>query len=127
MCISSGASVSGAQRNSKVSPAIARFVPVALIGSVGEIYETVGALVVPMPIPAQVLTGLTTHASPVSALRSMPQGPGSSRDFRLRRRLAVPHLPQGAPNSPRLANLVSYSLDRRIDAYSRAAGIRYTR
>ncbi|HEY5116030.1 MAG TPA: reverse transcriptase domain-containing protein [Nakamurella sp.] len=80
-----------------------------------------------MPIPAQVLTGLTTHASPVSALRSMPQGPGSSRDFRLRRRLAVPHLPQGAPNSPRLANLVSYSLDRRIDAYSRAAGIRYTR
>jgi hypothetical protein len=36
MCISSGASVSGAYRNSNVNPAISRFVPVAVIGSVGE-------------------------------------------------------------------------------------------
>ena len=36
MCISSGASVSGAYRNSKVSPAIVRTCPVSVIGSVGE-------------------------------------------------------------------------------------------
>ena len=34
----------------------------------------------------------------------------------------LPHLPQGAPSSPHLANLVAFSLDRRLDAYARAAG-----
>ncbi len=92
----------------------------------GRIWGVLRAAGYPEPV-AHLLAGLTTHVSPVSALRSMPSGPDPSRDFRLRRRLAAPHLPQGAPSSPQLANLVAYSLDRRIDAYSRAAGIRYTR
>jgi RNA-directed DNA polymerase len=92
----------------------------------GRIWGVLRAAGYPEPV-AHLLAGLTTHAAPVSALRSMPRGPDSARDFRLRRRLATPHLPQGAPSSPQLANLVAYSLDRRIDAYSHAAGIRYTR
>ena len=36
MCISSGASVSGANRNSNVRPAMSRFVPVTVMPSVGE-------------------------------------------------------------------------------------------
>lgn len=41
--------------------------------------------------------------------------------------LAVPHLPQGAPTSPQLANLVAYSLDRRLAALANRWGAGYTR
>jgi len=92
----------------------------------GRIWGVLRSAGYPEPV-VHLLTGLTTHASPVSALSAMPSGPDPSRDFRLRRRLAAPHLPQGAASSPQLANLVAFSLDRRLDAYARAAGLRYTR
>jgi hypothetical protein len=92
----------------------------------GRIWGVLRAAGYPEPV-AQVLAGLTTHASPVAALRAMPAGRDVARDFRLRRRLAAPHLPQGAPTSPQLANLVTYSLDRRLAAYAHTAGARYTR
>lgn len=92
----------------------------------GRIWGVLRAAGYPEPV-AQLLAALTTHATAVPALSSMPVGPDRSRDFRLRRRLADPHLPQGAPTSPQLANLVAYSLDRRLDAYARASGARYTR
>src|SRR5262249_4018480 len=38
-----------------------------------------------------------------------------------------PHLPQGAPTSPALANLCTHRLDCRLDALARAVGGRYTR
>ena len=71
----------------------------------GRIWGVLRAAGYPEPV-AHLLTGLTTHASPVSALNAMPAGRDAARDFRLRRRLAAPHLPQGAPTSPQLANLV---------------------
>ncbi|MGJ0119213.1 reverse transcriptase family protein [Williamsia sp. MIQD14] len=37
------------------------------------------------------------------------------------------HLPQGAPTSPALANLVMRTLDRRITGYARRHGLVYTR
>ena len=80
----------------------------------------------PEPV-AHLLTGLTTHATPVAVLTAMPRGPDPSRDFRLRRRLAAPHLPQGASTSPQVANLVLHSLDRRLAALAEAADVRYTR
>lgn len=80
----------------------------------------------PEPV-AHLLTGLTTHATPVAVLASMPSGRDPSRDFRLRRRLAAPHLPQGASTSPQLANLVLFSLDRRLAALAESAGATYTR
>lgn len=92
----------------------------------GRIWGVLRSAGYPEPV-AYVLTGLTTHASSASALARMPPGPDRSRDFRLRRRLAAPHLPQGAPASPYLANLVTYSLDRRLAAYAEAAGAAYTR
>jgi retron-type reverse transcriptase len=76
---------------------------------------------------AHLVAGLTTHATPVSALTKMPLGPDAARDFRLRRRLAAPHLPQGAPTSPQMANLVAFALDRRLAAYAEASGAVYTR
>ncbi len=40
---------------------------------------------------------------------------------------AAPHLPQGAPTSPALANLCAYRLDCRIAALARSTGADYTR
>jgi hypothetical protein len=39
----------------------------------------------------------------------------------------VPHLPQGAPTSPALANLCTWRLDARLSALAAAAGAVYTR
>ncbi|SDO90699.1 Retron-type reverse transcriptase [Nakamurella panacisegetis] len=78
----------------------------------------------PEPV-AHLLTGLCTQATPVDVLRRMPSGHPAA--FRLRRKLAEPHLPQGAPTSPHLANLAAFGLDRRLAAYASRIGARYTR
>jgi RNA-directed DNA polymerase len=41
--------------------------------------------------------------------------------------LGIPHLPQGAPTSPCIANLCALHLDLRLDALSNALGGQYTR
>lgn len=71
---------------------------------------------------AHTLTGLCTNVVPRSVWEAAPQP-----DPRLGRRLATPHLPQGAPASPALANLCAYGLDRRLDRLARSVGARYTR
>jgi RNA-directed DNA polymerase len=38
-----------------------------------------------------------------------------------------PHLPQGAPTSPALANLIAYHLDCRLSGLAKASGAQYTR
>jgi len=45
----------------------------------------------------------------------------------LRAALRRPHLPQGAPTSPALANLCAFRLDLRLHAYCGRVGARYTR
>lgn len=68
---------------------------------------------------AHALTALATNAAPVDVCDAAP--------FSLRRRLRTPHLPQGAPTSPALANLVAFRLDRRFAGLAAAAGATYTR
>jgi RNA-directed DNA polymerase len=68
---------------------------------------------------AHVLTGLCTNAVPPDA--------SVAGHFRLARRLATPHLPQGAPTSPALANLAAFRLDCRLTGLAAAVGARYTR
>jgi RNA-directed DNA polymerase len=68
---------------------------------------------------AHVLCGLCTNAVPVD--ESVPG------HWRLSRRLAAPHLPQGAPTSPALANLAAFALDRRLSGLATAIGATYTR
>jgi RNA-directed DNA polymerase len=79
---------------------------------------------------AHVLTGLTTNVVPSAVWREFP-APASPEliqpRFWLGRRLATPHLPQGAPTSPALANLAAFSLDRRLSGVARAFGLRYSR
>jgi hypothetical protein len=70
---------------------------------------------------ARALTRLTTHAAPPSVLAEKTLAWGE------RRRLASPHLPQGAPTSPALANLGAFRLDCRLAGLAEAAGANYTR
>jgi hypothetical protein len=68
---------------------------------------------------AHALTGLCTTVAP-QAVRALAADP-------LRRALATPHLPQGAPTSPALANLVAFRLDRRLAGLAEACRATYTR
>ena len=57
-----------------------------------------------------------------------PQDPALlDRHARLGRRLATPHLPQGAPTSPALASLAARRLDLRLAGLASALGARYSR
>ena len=70
---------------------------------------------------ARVLTQLCSTATPLIALDDQPI------DFLTRQRFATQHLPQGAPTSPALANLVAQGLDRRLAGLARRFDARYTR
>jgi hypothetical protein len=84
----------------------------------GRVYGIFRAAGYPEAV-AHTLTGLCTNVVP--AEESVPG------HFRLSRRLATPHLPQGAPTSPALANLVAFRLDARLTGLAAAIGARYSR
>lgn len=79
---------------------------------------------------AYSLTALTTNVVPSVLWASLPR-PTEHRQIgahhRLGRRLATPHLPQGAPTSPALANLAAFRLDRRLSGLAASLEIRYSR
>lgn len=70
---------------------------------------------------ARALMLLTTQRTPQDVLRSGPVDPA------LRALLRQRHLPQGAPTSPAIANLVAYALDRRLSGLARSFDCQYTR
>ena len=76
---------------------------------------------------ATLLGGICTNAAP----RDIWKGIGvevSLADLHAARTLySKPHLPQGAPTSPALANLCSYRIDCRLSGLARAVGAEYTR
>ncbi len=76
---------------------------------------------------AYTITGLCTTVVPRSVWSAIPVPDDFARHRRLGQLLAVPHLPQGAPTSPALANLVAFSLDRRLAGLARAFDAKYTR
>ncbi len=71
-----------------------------------------------------------TSVLPRSQWRTVPRPANDAlldAHWRLGRRLAAPHLPQGAPTSPALANLAAFRLDVRLTALAASWGGRYTR
>jgi RNA-directed DNA polymerase len=80
---------------------------------------------------AHTLTGLTTNVVPLTVWSEAPPPVQTSgplhEHFLFGKRLATPHLPQGAPTSPALANLCAHGLDRRLAGLAESAGLRYSR
>jgi hypothetical protein len=76
---------------------------------------------------ARLLAGLCTNSVPAEVLDAMPCVGPPVRSESARRLLAAPHLPQGAPTSPALANLCAYRLDCRLAGLARSIGASYTR
>ena len=76
---------------------------------------------------AHSLTGLCTHAVPPRVIGAMPPGGTPAERFALVHALRLPHLPQGAPTSPALANVALRRLDSRLAGWADKAGANYTR
>jgi RNA-directed DNA polymerase len=76
---------------------------------------------------ADLLGGICTNATPRNVwtdLESTLEGEAVNEAQRL---YARPHLPQGAPTSPALANLCFYRVDCRLNALAKSSGTSYTR
>lgn len=74
---------------------------------------------------ARELTSLCTTSTPEPVLRRLHQEGGLS--WTQLQRLREPHLPQGAPTSPALANLCAFRLDLRIDGLAYSLNAKYSR
>ncbi len=100
------------------------FFPSIPASRVHGLFATLGY---PDPV-ARAFTGLCTHQMPNAALRAFPLPAGAQKlTWAERKQYQMPHLPQGAPSSPALANLCAYRLDVRLAAAASAAGANYTR
>ena len=80
---------------------------------------------------AWTLTGLCTSQVPSHVLdRNDPSKYEFEQprpDWLTRKRFQSPHLPQGAPSSPALANLCAFNLDLRLNSLAESLDARYTR
>jgi hypothetical protein len=76
------------------------------------------------PAVATLLAGLCTNGAPLAVLHGAPHRPLPWSD---RMRLHHAHLPQGAPSSPALANILAWRLDVRLSAWAAARGLAYSR
>lgn len=97
--------------------------------SAGRVYGILRTAGYPEPV-AHSLAGLATTVLPRAQWKALsaPTVPALlDAHWRLGRRLAGAHLPQGAPTSPALANLAAYRLDVRLTALASSWGGRYTR
>ena len=88
------------------------FFPTFAAARIQAFFRTAGY---PEPV-ADLLGGICTNAAHVPGL-----------DFETRTLYGRPHLPQGAPTSPALANLCFYRVDRRLRGLAESAGAVYTR
>ncbi len=76
---------------------------------------------------ADALGGICTNAVPQDVW-SHAEIDVDSRELReARSRYARPHLPQGAPTSPALANICAFRIDCRLSGLAKSIGAQYTR
>lgn len=76
---------------------------------------------------ADLLGGLCCSTVPRRFWRTQAELLDSEQRVGLASLYGSPHLPQGAPTSPALANLCAYRFDCRLDGLSRSWGVTYTR
>lgn len=94
----------------------------------GRVFGTFRLAGYPEPV-AHTLAGLCTTVTPHSVVLAAPPTGASHTDRRRRLLHAVrtPHLAQGSPTSPALANLCAFGLDRRLTGLAAELGAAYTR
>lgn len=102
-----------------------QFFPSVSSGRIIAIFRSAGY---PQRI-AQILTGLCTNTTWSSVLeqQSLPTGMTHRLHDATTRHFLVPHLPQGSPTSPTLANLAAFRLDQRLSGLAKAFNATYTR
>src|SRR5579872_469735 len=76
---------------------------------------------------ADLLGGICTNATPRDAWKEAAPRADPSHLRAAQSLYARPHLPQGAPTSPALANLCTYRVDCRLEGLAEAVGAEYTR
>lgn len=76
---------------------------------------------------ADLLGGICTNATPAGVWTELPENVDPAPANELRRLYSRPHLPQGAPTSPALANIGCYRMDCRLSALAKSADANYTR
>ena len=76
---------------------------------------------------ADLLGGICTNATPWDFWRQVGGKIDPVCAAEAKRLYSRPHLPQGAPTSPALANICCYRLDCRLAALAESAGATYTR
>lgn len=76
---------------------------------------------------ADLLAGLCTTTAPRSLWSNLARSGEYSAAYAARDLYSRPHLPQGAPTSPALANICSYRIDCRLAGLAESAGAQYTR
>jgi hypothetical protein len=108
-------------------PVVARidlkdFFPCVTRARVAAMFRTIGY---PETV-AELLAGLCTTVTPPHVWDGVEVGPRTMM-LAIQSRYRVPHLPQGSPTSPAIANLCAYRLDLRLAGLARAAGGNYTR
>ena len=86
------------------------FFPSFTRARIQAVFRTAGY---PEPV-ADLLGGICTNSVPRDTCRSLPL-------------YMQPHLPQGAPTSPALANVCSWRMDCRLAGLAKSAGAAYTR
>lgn len=101
------------------------FFPSIHSGKVIAIFRSAGY---PQPI-AQQLAGLCTNTTARSMLEQHVMPPTVTHRFHdpASRHFLLPHLPQGSPTSPALANLAASKLDARLSGLANAFNATYTR
>lgn len=102
---------------------LADFFPCVTRARVAAMFRTVGY---PETV-AGLLAALCTTVSPTWAWEDGELSLSIEQRQATRRLYCVPHLPQGSPTSPAIANLSAYRLDCRLSGLARSAGASYTR
>jgi hypothetical protein len=99
------------------------FFPSVRRARVHSLFRTAGY---PTPV-ARLLTGLCTNVVPEDVWRTLPPSDRSRISWEEQQLFRSPHLAQGAPTSPALANLCAFRLDCRLHGLARSLGAVYTR
>lgn len=76
---------------------------------------------------ADLIGGICTNATPRDVWKEVGRVSDPIQFWETRMMYARPHLPQGAPTSPALANLCTYRLDCRLEGLAKSVGAHYTR